>query len=300
MVFPTETVYGLGADARRDEAVAAIFAAKGRPADNPLIVHVADIATARSLAAEWPEVAERLAAKFWPGPLALVVRAKSGAVSRLVSAGLTTIALRVPDSPLALALLSAADMPLAAPSANTSGRPSPTRVSDARDDLGTRAACYLDGGATRVGIESTVLDLTTEPPTVLREGGVPREALEAALGTSLPAPTGHAAEAPRAPGMKYRHYAPRARVHLVAPGEGDAALEDLRDTGAKAALLSRAPSLDPDTRCPGTTAEAWAHNLFALLRDLDKQGYGHIIVEEPPSDGVGVAVLERLRKAAAA
>lgn len=299
VVFPTETVYGLGAHALDPAAVARVFAAKGRPADNPLIVHVADAEAARALARAWPPGAEALARAFWPGPLTLVLP-RDPRVPDVTTGGLDTVAVRVPDHPVAQALLREAALPVAAPSANRSGRPSPTRVADARADLGDAVAVYLDGGPTRVGLESTVVGLSGGRPRLLRLGGVPVEALEAVVGPVERA--AHAETGPAlAPGMKYRHYAPRARVHLVEGGRR--ALEDAaRGLGGKVAVVAAredAPE-GPHVRVPGglREPEAWARALFALLRDLDAEGYEHVVVQAIPEDGLGAAVMERLRKAA--
>ena len=299
VVFPTETVYGVGAHALDPAAVARIFAAKGRPADNPLIVHVADAEAARALTRAWPPEAEALARAFWPGALTLVLP-RDPCVPDVATGGLDTVAVRVPDHPVAQALLREAGVPVAAPSANRSGRPSPTRVADARADLGDAVAVYLDGGPTRVGLESTVVSLPGGRPRLLRLGGVPAEAVESVVGpVERPAhdPLGPAL----APGMKYRHYAPRARVHLVEGGRG--ALEAAaRACGGKVAVVAsreEAPE-GAHVRVPGglREPEAWARVLFALLRDLDAEGYEHVVVQAIPEEGLGAAVMERLRKAA--
>ncbi|HVL98743.1 MAG TPA: L-threonylcarbamoyladenylate synthase, partial [Egibacteraceae bacterium] len=211
VAFPTETVYGLGADARREDAVRAVFAAKGRPADNPLIVHVADAAGLGAVAASVPPLAARLAERFWPGPLTLVVDA-APAVPAVTTGGLATVAVRVPDHPVALALLRAADLPVAAPSANRSGRPSPTTGAHVVEDLAASGvALLLDAGPSGIGIESTVVDARGAAPVVLREGAISREDLGGAL---------VAQGSPASPGTRYRHYAPACRVELVARGQG--------------------------------------------------------------------------------
>ena len=292
VAFPTETVYGLGGDATNDRAVAEIFAAKGRPRFNPLIVHLPDPAAARRLAL-FDARAERLAERFWPGPLSLVLpRAADCAVSLLASAGLDTVALRVPAHPLALDLLRAAGRPLAAPSANRSGRVSPTTAAHVQAELGGRIAAILDGGPCRVGIESTVLDLAGAEPILLRPGGIAREAIEAALG---PLGQGGGSDAaPRSPGMLASHYAPRLPLRLDAaearPGE---------------ALLAFGPGAPPagfaETRYlsrTGDLAEA-AANLFAMLRALDRPGFSGIAVMAIPEHGLGAAINDRLRRAGA-
>jgi L-threonylcarbamoyladenylate synthase len=292
VVFPTETVYGVGANGLDPAAVRSIFAAKGRPADNPVILHVSGVPMAQALARQWPEAAARLAHAFWPGPLTLVLP-RAARVPPEAAGGLGTVALRHPRHPVAQALLLEAGLPIAAPSANRSGRPSPTRVADAARDLGDAAALYLDAGPTEVGVESTVVSLEG-PPTLLRPGGVPREAIEAVVGPLRAAP---ASGRPLAPGMRYRHYAPRARVLLAPPDR----LASLPDDAGTAWLVSTESGL----RGPRVTVvagrhepEAWAHRLFALMRDLDAAGYATLVVEEIPEAGIGAAVMDRLRRAA--
>jgi len=289
VAFPTETVYGLGGDATDDRAVAGIFAAKERPTFNPLIVHVPDIALARQIAA-LDARAERVIARFWPGPLSLVLpRAAQCPVSLLASAGLDTLALRMPSHPLALELLRRTGRPLAAPSANRSGRVSPTTAAHVMEELAGRIAAVLDGGPCTVGIESTVLDLSTAQPTLLRPGGVAREDLESLLGPLAAA--GHGDAAPRSPGMLASHYAPRLPLRLEArearPGEALLAFGALAPAGA---ALSLSPT--------GDLVEA-AANLFAMLRALDRPEFSAIAVMPVPESGLGHAINDRLRRAAA-
>ncbi|KHE69210.1 L-threonylcarbamoyladenylate synthase, partial [Halobacillus sp. BBL2006] len=215
VAFPTETVYGLGADATNEEAVQRIFEAKGRPSDNPLIVHVADIEQVEELAQNIPERAYQLMEAFWPGPLTLVLES-NGVAAKNVTAGLSTIGIRMPDHPLALALLRNAGKPLAAPSANRSGRPSPTEAEHVWQDLNGRVSGILDGGATGVGVESTVLDCTSQPPVILRPGGVTKEDLEKILSkVDIDNALKDEQRQPKSPGMKYTHYAPEAPLWLV-------------------------------------------------------------------------------------
>jgi L-threonylcarbamoyladenylate synthase len=290
VAFPTETVYGLGGDATNDQAVAAIFAAKDRPRFNPLIVHVPDLDTAQSLAA-FDRRAERIAQRFWPGPLSLVLpRRKDCRVSFLASAGLDTLALRIPAHPLALQLLQAAERPLAAPSANRSGRVSPTRAEHVMAELDGRISAVLHGGACQVGIESSVLDLSEEQPVLLRSGGIPREELEVLLG-SIAQPD--AASERRSPGMLQSHYAPQRALRLNAreayPGEALLAFGPNPPKGfAEVRSLSES----------GDLAEA-AARLFALLRALDRPGITAIAVMPIPEHGLGAAINDRLRRAAA-
>jgi L-threonylcarbamoyladenylate synthase len=292
VAFPTETVYGLGADATNDLAVARIFEAKGRPRFNPLIVHVPDLAAARALGV-FDERAERVAAEFWPGPLSLVLpRAPGSPVSLLASAGLDTVAIRMPAHPLALALLGATGRPLAAPSANRSGRLSPTSAADVMAELGGRIAAVLDGGRSVVGIESTVLDLSGAEPRVLRPGGVATDALEKLLGHVATA--GAPSEAPRSPGMLASHYAPERPLRLEA--------RDARPGEALLAFgLGPAPEGFREVRWlsrSGDLMEA-AANLFAALRALDRPEVAGIAVMPIPERGLGVAINDRLRRAAA-
>ncbi len=292
VAFPTETVYGLGALAGSDTAVAKVFAAKGRPAHNPLIVHVAGVAAARRVGL-LDARAEALAARFWPGPLTVVVRRAPGAsVSALATAGLATVALRVPAHPVALALLRAVGAPVVAPSANPSGRVSPTTAAHVAAELGDRVALILDGGPCRVGVESTVVDVVVDPPRLLRPGGVSREALEAVVGPVAVA--AGSAERPSSPGQLLVHYAPRLPLRLGATAVGaDEALLAFGDDVPPGALLMR--NLSPT----GDLAEA-AANLFAMLRELDASGARAIAVVPIPEAGLGEAINDRLRRAAAA
>ncbi|MCJ2086572.1 threonylcarbamoyl-AMP synthase [Methylobacterium sp. E-005] len=296
VAFPTETVYGLGADATDPAAVARIFSAKERPRFNPLIAHLPDMdaALAEGL---FDGLARRLAEAFWPGPLTLVVPADPGTrVCDLARAGLPSVALRVPAHPLARVLLSEVGRPVAAPSANRSGRVSPTRASHVLDDLAGRIAAVLDGGDTPVGVESTVVACLGGVPRLLRPGGITRAALRAVLGLDPvgadPADSDH----PAGPGMLASHYAPRAQVRLdatsVEPGEAVLLFGDEHPAGlagARAAL-----NLSP----AGDLAEA-AARLFGALRALDASGAAAIAVVPVPSDGLGEAIRDRLARAAA-
>ncbi len=296
VAFPTETVYGLGGVATSDLAVAAIFAAKGRPRFNPLIVHVANRTAAAGLAL-WDELADRLASRFWPGPLTLILpRAPDCPLSPLVSAGGPTVGLRVPAHPVALALLEATGLPLAAPSANPAGAISPTTAEHVALGLGERVDLILDGGACRVGVESTVLDLSEARPRLLRPGGVTRAALEAELGPLTTGP-GDPAQPPRGPGQLASHYAParplRLEAHAVAADEALLAFgpEPLpRPLRGAAATLNLSPA--------GDLGEA-AANLFAMLRQLDRPAFRAIAVMPIPGGELGEAIRDRLTRAAA-
>ncbi len=293
VAFPTETVYGLGADATNGEAVAGIYAAKERPSFNPLIAHVADLEAARKLGT-FDADALALAKAFWPGPLTLVVPVTPDCpVSSLARAGLDSVGIRVPDHPVALGLLRAFGAPVAAPSANRSGRVSPTTAAHVAEDLGERVGMILDGGPTKVGVESTIVSCLAGGPRILRPGGVAREEIERVLGRALPQEAA-ADETLLAPGMMASHYAPRARVRLDAraaqPGEA------VLDFGAPMQARDEAPrrNLSPS----GSLAEA-AANLFAHLRTLDETGAACIAVASVPPHGLGEAINDRLKRAAA-
>ncbi len=293
VAFPTETVYGLGGDATSERAVARIFAAKDRPRFNPLIVHFAEIAAVEEAAV--PDArARRLAARFWPGPLTLVLpRAARSPVARLASAGLDSLAVRVPAHEVARAVVAAAGRPVAAPSANRSGRVSPTRAAHVADELDGRPALILDGGACPVGVESTIVDLTGPRAVLLRPGGLPVEAIEAEIGPLAPAAAPGPADRPKAPGGLASHYAPRLPLRLGTddPRPGEALLAFGPDPpGGFAETLNLSPSGD---------LEEAAANLFAMLRALDRPGFTGIAAMEVPDTGLGRAIRDRLRRAAA-
>jgi L-threonylcarbamoyladenylate synthase len=290
--FPTETVYGLGADATSPLAVAKIYAAKGRPSFNPLIAHVADVAAARREAV-LPPAALRLAEAFWPGPLTLVAPAAgSVSVCELARAGLASVALRVPGHPAALELLRAFGRPIAAPSANVSGHVSPVTAAHVAQDLMGKVDLILDGGRTPAGLESTIVSFLRGRPALLRPGAIAREDLEAVLGAPLDAPPASATGV-LAPGMTQAHYAPRAKLRLEAEAleEGEAGLDFARQLGARAGavILDLSPS--------GDLIEA-AANLFAHLREFDARGVAKVAVAPVPSIGLGEAINDRLRRAA--
>lgn len=291
VAFPTETVYGLGADAGNAEAVAGIFAAKGRPRFNPLIVHVADLDQAGAHGQLTP-LARALAEAFWPGPLTLVLaRTHASTVCDLAAAGLPTLALRVPAHPVALDLLRAASLPVAAPSANRSGHVSPTTAAHVDADLGGQDVMILDGGPTQVGLESTVVDASGEMPVILRLGGIARGGIEAALGRAIAVADG-VGDLPASPGMLARHYAPRSglRLNAARPEPGEAWLAFGPDAAAHGGPVI---NLSPG----GNLTEA-ATRLFAALRSLDAGGCTRIAVAAIPEEGLGEAINDRLRRAA--
>ncbi len=306
-VIPTETVYGLGADAGNPAAVRAIFTAKGRPVDNPLIVHIADIQMAEALAARWPESAVKLAEACWPGPLTLVVE-HAGGIAAEATAGGPTVGLRIPDHLVALAVLRAAKVPVAAPSANRSERLSPTTAEAVLESLPGEsiAECVpvVDGGPCRVGIESTVVDVTCDPPRILRPGMISRSRIEEILGVAV-GEGGHADSGPvRSPGQRLRHYAPSVPVVLVdaaalsefAFGPGDALLWRTAWPGPSVARVAD-PGAFAQVSMP-LDVGAYAAALYSALRALDRPGVRRIVVEAPPSSGSWNAVADRLRRAA--
>jgi len=288
VAFPTETVYGLGADATNDTAVARIFEAKGRPRFNPLIVHVASGEAAQDIA-RFGEVAKPLAFHFWPGPLTLVLPMRPGAVAPLVSAGLDSVAVRVPAHPVAQALLAAVGGPVAAPSANPSGKVSPTRAAHVLEGLGGRIAAVIDGGACTVGVESTIVLADDSAPRLLRPGGVAVEEIEAVLGRALP--LGGETTSPSAPGQLASHYAPEAAVRLNAARP---------ETGELWLGFGACDGADLNLSPGGDLVEA-AANLFHMFRNLDARATkGQRIAVAPiPETGLGRAINDRLRRAAA-
>ncbi len=313
VAFPTETVYGLGADALNPDAVSALFEAKKRPLDNPPIVHVAEPSEVCRLVEAVPKKAELLMEQFWPGPLTLIFR-RSSLVPSVTVAGLDTVAIRMPRHRVALALIRQSGCPIAAPSANLAGKPSPTTAQHVYEDLNGRIDVILDGGSTNIGVESTVVDLSVDPPMVLRPGGTPFEALRQVFGDMRLHPFVQAeAELPlekiRSPGMKHKHYAPKAEVILV---EGDvpavvAKVKELalsyRLRGVKVGVLAtdetQANYQADVVKSLGSrfNLAVVAQNLFRLLREVDAENVGVIIAEGVPSEGLGLAVMNRLRKA---
>ncbi len=313
VAFPTETVYGLGADALNPTAVLKLFKAKNRPLDNPPIVHVENVGDVYGLARHIPPRADKLMRSFWPGPLTLVFK-RSTTVPDVTVAGLGTIAIRMPQHAVALALIKESSRPIAAPSANLAGKPSPTSAKHVFDDLNGRIDAILDGGSTYIGVESTVLDLSVEPPQVLRPGGTPLEALRRVLGDVKLHPLVAAEkelpiEKARSPGMKYKHYAPKAQV-IVVEGAIPAVLakvnylaRSFREKGVKVGILVTDETLGAYNvdvvKSLGSrfNLAVVAQNLFRLLREFDAEGVDVIIAEGVPTEELGLAVMNRLRKA---
>ena len=313
VAFPTETVYGLGANALDADAVRRIFEAKGRPGDNPLIAHISAIDQLAPLIAAKPSpTAVALMDAYWPGPMTLIFP-KSPRVPDAVTAGLDTVAVRFPAHPAARALIDAAGTPIAAPSANRSGRPSPTTARHVLEDMDGRIPLILDGGACEVGLESTVIDLTGGEPRILRPGGVTREMIAAVAGSAGVDPAVMRplmeGERPRSPGMKYRHYAPKGDMTIVQGSEAAvieriAALYDAALAGGRRPLIlaldGHIPAYgDRRTLALGADAAAMAHAMFDRLREADDLGADAIFSEAVPADGVGLAVMNRLGRAAA-
>lgn len=312
VAFPTETVYGLGADALNASASKKIYEAKGRPSDNPLIVHIADFVDLERIAAEVPENARKLNDAFWPGPLTMIVR-KNERVPYETTGGMDTVAIRMPNHPVALALIRAGGGYIAAPSANTSGRPSPTLAEHVAEDMAGRIPMILDGGLVGIGIESTIVDLTEEVPMILRPGYITPEMLEAVIGTVRMDPGIIAADStqkPKAPGMKYKHYAPRADMVIVA-GEEDRVVTKINELAAAAGEAGRRVGIicTDETKLryhadnvvsigARTDEDAIAQHLYKILRDFDDTDTEVIYSESFATPRIGQAIMNRLLKAA--
>ncbi len=307
VAFPTETVYGLGGNGLSADSCRAIYAAKGRPSDNPLILHISDMAMLDDIASDVPEAAHILADAFWPGPLTLILP-RNASVPDAATGGLNTVAVRFPDHPVAQALIRGAGVPIAAPSANSSGKPSPTAAWHVAEDLGDRIAGIVDGGPTDVGIESTIIDCTRTPAVLLRPGGIAREAIEALIGPVLLAGPVAADDIPQAPGMKYRHYAPSVPVYRL-PKDGAATFLRPLCEGADGPRLGLLLA-DEDISALGTVParillwnmgsrthpEMAAHRLFDGLRRLDDAIVDEMFISDFPETGIGLGVMNRIRK----
>lgn len=311
VVFPTETVYGIGADALNDDAVDKIFKAKGRPQDNPLIVHIAEFSELYELIEEVPQSAVKVAEKYWPGPLTMILR-KKNVLSDKITAGLNTAAIRLPVNKIALALIKRSKKPIAAPSANTSGKPSPTEASHVIEDLMGKVDMIIDGGSTSIGLESTVVDMTTEIPMILRPGGVTREDIINVLGNCEYDPAiikNNEKIIPKSPGQKYRHYSPKAKVILY-KGEWDKVANKINEDyekfilqGFKAGIMS---TVQTEKYYRGkltilmgdrTNPLSISSNLFKDLRSFDHLGVDVILAEAVDEKGLGKAIMNRLSKA---
>jgi len=313
VAFPTETVYGLGADATNESAVKNIFKAKGRPSDNPLIVHIANKNDVERLVSRIPPKAFLLMDKFWPGPLTLIMD-KSHIIPDAITAGLDTVAIRMPCHHVALALIERSGLPVAAPSANTSGKPSPTNAEHVIDDLYGKVDVIIDAGSCGVGLESTVLDITADPPVILRPGGVTSEQLKEVLGSVNTDPAIFSKDfkntTPKSPGMKYKHYSPKAEVIIIKGKSGQVTgkinkmVEELRLKGLKVGILATEQTKAAYSNAEIISAgdrehlETIASNLFKALREFDLRGVDVILAESVENSGIGLAIMNRLNKAA--
>ncbi|MYV04407.1 MULTISPECIES: L-threonylcarbamoyladenylate synthase [Furfurilactobacillus] len=308
VAFPTETVYGLGADATNETAVKQVYQAKGRPSDNPLIVHVADVETVTALTEPLSEVAKKLMAAFWPGSLTMIFKLKPNVLSKAVTGGLDTAAFRFPANKTTLALIKALGRPMVGPSANTSGKPSPTTADHVLHDLNGKIAGVVDDGPTKVGVESTVLDMSTDQPAILRPGAVTPEQIEAVIKQTVATEVHKvgAKETPKAPGMKYKHYAPAAQVYIVNDGDWQSALDWAGQQPVQIGLMAtkeRLAGLQLPTNVEvfelGQNVTTASHLLFAGLRHFDDEGeIKDILAEGFPANGLGLAYMNRLKKSA--
>lgn len=312
VAFPTETVYGLGADALNEKAAEKIYAAKGRPSDNPLIVHITNMEALKKIVTEIPEKAYVVAEKYWPGPLTMIFQ-KSEAVPYGTTGGLDTVAVRMPDHVLARALIDAGGGYIAAPSANVSGRPSPTKAEHVKEDLDGRIDMIIDGGPVEIGVESSILDMTVTPPMILRPGAITKEMFEEVIGEVSEDATLFRADskkAPKAPGMKYRHYAPKADLTIV-EGETDKVVEKINCLtvqrmldGYRVGIIGTDETVDryPDgvVKSIGTRQDeaTVANHLYAILREFDGENVDFIFSESFSGGGIGSAIMNRLLKAA--
>lgn len=309
VAFPTETVYGLGADALNPSAVKKIFEAKGRPADNPLIIHIHDKEDLKRLARDVPEITEKIIEKFWPGPLTIVLK-KSKIVPKITTGGLNTVAIRMPKNKIANLLIKEAGVPLAAPSANFFGRPSPTLAKHVSDDLEGRISMILDGGKTKIGIESTVIDLTGKIPMLLRPGGVTLEQIQKLVGAVKIHPMIKGKKSKlihRSPGMKYKHYSPNAKVILIegSPQNVDKKISRLaskfkkqqKRVGIMSTQKNHTYKVDM-TRFVGSSPDKIAANLFKVFREFDAQKIDIILVHGIAKKGLGLGIMNRISKAA--
>jgi L-threonylcarbamoyladenylate synthase len=303
VAFPTETVYGLGADALNAEAVQKVFQAKGRPSDNPLIVHVASLEIAWHFTTEISDKGLQLAKRFWPGPLTLVVKRKAN-VPDIVTARLGTVAIRIPNHPVTLEMLKSFDGGIVGPSANISGRPSPTSAEHVFHDLNGKIDIILDSGPTTIGLESTVLDVTVNPPVILRRGGLSREDIEKEIGEIRR--TNAQELLRRSPGTRHRHYAPMARVILIQKNDRETfvqQLNTLKGEGNKVGSITYSKDLNDIDATKfhvilSSSVERYAQNIFRVLRELDSFGVDCMLIESVEEHGIGAAVMDRLGKAA--
>lgn len=312
VAFPTETVYGLGADALNERASEKIYEAKGRPSDNPLIIHITHMDAINRIVSDIPEKAYALAEAFWPGPLTMIFD-KAKSVPYGTTGGLETVAVRMPDHEIARAIIDAGGGYIAAPSANTSGRPSPTRAEHVVEDLDGKIEMIVDGGAVEIGVESTILDLTVTPPMILRPGAVTKEMLEKVLGEVAEDKallSADSKKAPKAPGMKYRHYAPKAKLSIV-EGKMELVVDkinqlscEMEQKGSRVGIIGTEETVGRyvcgNVKCIGTRQDeaVVANRLYAILREFDGEDVDYIFSESFSGSGIGSAVMNRLLKAA--
>jgi len=311
VAFPTETVYGLGANALDPLAISKIYQIKGRPSDNPLIVHIGDLNMLSGLVSTIPPREMRMIKKFWPGPITLIFK-KSKSVPKITTGGLGTVAVRMPRNKIALALIKRSGLPIAAPSANLSGKPSPTNASHVREDLDGKVKLILDGGRTEIGIESTVIDMTPRIPVILRPGGISKERIEDEIGEvrfhdTLLGIRSKSKKINKSPGMKYRHYSPNARVVIVEGSKTRAEekiielTKKLKNDGKRVSIMTTNRSLKPNAdsvQFLGNNLDTIARNLFANLRKADKDHIDVIVVQGINYNNTGFAIMNRLKKAA--
>ena len=311
VAFPTETVYGLGANALDPLAISKIYQIKGRPSDNPLIVHIGDLNMLSGLVSTIPPREMRMIKKFWPGPITLIFK-KSKSVPKITTGGLGTVAVRMPRNKIALALIKRSGLPIAAPSANLSGKPSPTNASHVKEDLDGKVKLILDGGRTEIGIESTVIDMTPRIPVILRPGGISKERIEDEIGEvrfhdTLLGIRSKSKKINKSPGMKYRHYSPNARVVIVEGSKTRAEekiielTKKLKDDGKRVSIMTANRSLKPNANIIqflGNNLDTIARNLFANLRKADKDHIDVIVVQGINYNNTGFAIMNRLKKAA--
>ena len=311
VAFPTETVYGLGANALDPLAISKIYQIKGRPSDNPLIVHIGDLNMLSGLVSTISPREMRMIKKFWPGPITLIFK-KSKSVPKITTGGLGTVAVRMPRNKIALALIKRSGLPIAAPSANLSGKPSPTNASHVKEDLDGKVKLILDGGRTEIGIESTVIDMTPRIPVILRPGGISKERIEDEIGEvrfhdTLLGIRSKSKKINKSPGMKYRHYSPNARVVIVEGSKTRAEekiielTKKLKDDGKRVSIMTANRSLKPNANSVqflGNNLDTIARNLFANLRKADKDHIDVIVVQGINYNNTGFAIMNRLKKAA--
>jgi len=299
VAFPTETVYGIGARVYDEQAVRRIFSIKARPESNPLIVHVASIEQVDALVVSIPESAKNLIATFWPGPLTIVLPASSR-VPQVVVAGLTTVAVRMPDHPVTSTLIRSLGEPIAAPSANRSGRPSPTNVEHVRREVGNDIDMILDGEICRIGLESTVIDMSTDVPCILRPGSITIDMIQAAIGHVTPHKPSNGTTKPKSPGMQQRHYAPNLKIIPILPDSWTKTMDEWRDSDTSFGILChqtkvRGEAIPFYRHIPGTDEE-YGKGLFAAFLDAEEASIDVLLVETVKSQGVGIAIMDRIHR----